>query len=157
MANDAYIRELMELAKNAGIALDLRCNVSDRELVRLYSAASLFLYAPRLEPFGLAPLEASACGLVTVGVAEAGTREGITVGENGFLVPADEALFARKIDDLLADRPGLEDMAALARDCVVRKWSMQEAVRRLERVLSQLAMTAQTKYDKSRDSAAVRF
>jgi hypothetical protein len=79
------------------------------------------------------------------------------VCENGFLVPADEALFARKIDDLLADRPGLEDMAALARDCVVRKWSMQEAVRRLERVLSQLAMTAQTKYDKSRDSAAVRF
>ena len=136
------------LAQAAGIELDLRHNVSEHELVQLYRTATLFLYAPRLEPFGLAPLEAAACGLVTVGVAEAGTRESITEGENGFLVAADEELFARKIDQVLADRERLEKMALVARETVERKWSMESAVLRLESLLEQVA-TAPEDADRS--------
>ena len=79
---------------------------------------------------------------MTVGVAEAGTRESITEGENGFLVAADEELFARKIDQVLADRERLEKMALIARETVERKWSMESAVLRLESLLERVATTA---------------
>ena len=145
MADDGYVSELQELANAVGITLDLRRDVSDRELVQLYRTAGLFLYAPRLEPFGLAPLEAAACGLVTVAVAEAGTGETIAEGQNGFLVAADEALFAQKIDDLLANQARLKELAPVARETVVRDWGMQQAVERLENVLRRVAVSDQYK------------
>lgn len=142
MADEGYASELQKLANAVGVRLDVRHDVSDRELLDLYRTAGLFLYAPRLEPFGLAPLEAAVCGLVTVAVAEAGTRESITDGQNGFLVAADEALFAEKIDDLLADDAGLSKQAFLARDTVEQKWGMRQAVEHLEGILTRIA-TAQ--------------
>ncbi len=135
MADEPYVIELRQLAQAVGIKFELRRDVSDHDLLELYRTASLFLYAPRLEPFGLAPLEASACGLWTVGVAEAGTRESIDDGHNGSLVGADEAAFAEKIDELLADNARLEVMSGLARQTVERKWGMDSAVLRLEGLL----------------------
>jgi len=50
------------------------------------------LYAPRLEPVRYAPLEANACELPVVGVAEGGLRETIVDGVNGLLVDPPVAL-----------------------------------------------------------------
>jgi glycosyltransferase involved in cell wall biosynthesis len=114
--------------------LDLRITVSHVELLSLYRDASLFLYSPRLEPFGLAPLEAAACGLPVVAVAEAGTRE--TVSEqSGFLVVAHEAVFAAKIDDVLAQPALLRSMAVSARKFVEAHWSLDKGTMRLENLL----------------------
>ncbi len=149
MADEHYVQELKELAWNMGVTLDVRRNVSDRELLQLYRTAGLFLYAPRLEPFGLAPLEAAACGLLTVAVAEAGTRESISEGQNGFLVAPDETVFADKIDELLAKRERLEEMGSLARETVERKWSMDSAVLRLDSLLRRVARTTEMRQEKS--------
>jgi glycosyltransferase involved in cell wall biosynthesis len=138
-ADEHYVAEISELAKLVGVSLDIRFNVSDLELLQLYQTAGMFLYAPRLEPFGLAPLEAAACGLVTVGVAEAGTRESITDGKTGFLVQANEAAFADKIDEVLADQTTLDDLGCLARETVEREWGLDGAVLRLERLLQGVA------------------
>jgi glycosyltransferase involved in cell wall biosynthesis len=135
MVDEPYVAVLTQLAQRAGIKLDLRRDVSDHQLLQLYRTAGLFLYAPRLEPFGLAPLEASACGLWTVGAAEAGTRESIVDGQNGSLVAPDEEAFAQKIDELLADSAKLSAMGALARQAVQRNWGMERAVLRLEDLL----------------------
>src|SRR5436190_12060584 len=62
--------EVARAAAECGVMLDVRCAVSDDELVRSYREADVFVYAPRLEPFGLAPLEANATGLPVVAVAE---------------------------------------------------------------------------------------
>ena len=62
IVDKGYAAMLNELARDVGVTLDLRPKVSDQELLELLRTAGLFLYAPRLEPFGLAPLEASACG-----------------------------------------------------------------------------------------------
>ncbi len=139
MADEVYVAELTELAELVGVRLDIRFDVSDLELLQLYQTAGLFLYAPRLEPFGLAPLEAAACGLVAVGVAEAGTRESITDGKTGFLVGANEAAFADKIDEVLADQTRLDDLAWLARETVEREWGLDGAVLRLEKLLQRVA------------------
>src|ERR1035438_9835316 len=129
-----YVRETRRLAESLGIELDLRITVSHVELLSLYRDASLFLYSPRLEPFGLAPLEAAACGLPVVAVAEAGTRE--TVSEqSGFLVVAHEAVFAAKIDDVLAQPALLRSMAVSARKFVEAHWSLDKGTMRLENLL----------------------
>ena len=143
MADEHYVSELQQLANDLGVTLDIRRDIGDRELVQLYRTAGLFLYAPRLEPFGLAPLEAAACGLITVAVAEAGTRETIAEGQNGFLVVADEALFAQKIDSLLSDQDGLKKTGSLARENVERNWGMQQAVERLDCLLRRVAGKAE--------------
>jgi len=44
------------------------------------------VYSARLEPFGLAPLEANACATPVVAVAEGGVRESIRNGVNGVLI-----------------------------------------------------------------------
>lgn len=154
MVDEGYASELQELANAVGITLDLRRDVSDRELVQLYRTAGLFVYTPRLEPFGLAPLEAAACGLVTVAVAEAGTRESIAQGQNGFLVPADEALFAQKIDELLTDRAQLERMAAVARETIEQKWGREGGALRLESILQRVAATDKHKSNQAEGDLA---
>ena len=138
MVDKSYATELKELARDAGVTLDLRPKVSDQELLELFRTAGLFLYAPRLEPFGLAPLEAGACGLVTVGAAEAGTRETIIEGQNGFLSVLDEASFADTIDEALANRAKLNLMGQRARSIVEQEWSIDDAVSRLERLLNRV-------------------
>src|SRR3989442_2027888 len=55
-------QHLVQLAADRRVTLEIRLQVSDEELVDLYNRATLFVYAPHLEPFGLAPLEAMACG-----------------------------------------------------------------------------------------------
>src|SRR5262249_31855207 len=71
MAEEAYVEELRALASRLDVVLEIKLCVSDAEIVDLLNRAAVMAYAPRLEPFGFAPLEANACGLAVVGVAEA--------------------------------------------------------------------------------------
>jgi len=136
VAEEGHLNYTRRLAEDLGVRLDIRVGVSHHELLSLYREAGLFLYAPRLEPFGLAPLEAAACGLPVVAVAEAGTRETVSEGQNGFLVAADEAAFAAKIDDVLKQPEFLRSMASSARAFVTAHWSLGEATNRLEELLT---------------------
>jgi glycosyltransferase involved in cell wall biosynthesis len=57
------------------------------------------------EPMGLAGIEAMRFGLPVVAFDAGGISDWLTDGENGFLVPwMDTHLFARRIDELLADK-----------------------------------------------------
>jgi glycosyltransferase involved in cell wall biosynthesis len=60
---------------------------SDENIVELLNRASVMVYSARLEPFGLAPLEANACATPVVAVAEGGVRESIRNAVNGVLIP----------------------------------------------------------------------
>lgn len=135
IVNKGYASYVGKLAAEVGVTFDLRVGLSDEEVVGFYRTAGLLLYAPRLEPFGLAPLEASACGLATVAVAEAGTRESIAEGVNGFLVPASEVRFAEKIDEVLGQPEQVRRMARRGREWVEEQWTARSAAERLESVL----------------------
>src|SRR5262245_13950266 len=80
IASPAYLGELQALAATLKIRFAPRVRVSDQEIVDTLNRGALMAYAPRLEPFGLAPLEANACGLPVVAVAEGGVRETIVDG-----------------------------------------------------------------------------
>jgi alpha-1,6-mannosyltransferase len=51
---------------------------SHRELARVYASSDVFIMPGRNETFGMATIEALACGLPVVGMAEGGSRDLIT-------------------------------------------------------------------------------
>jgi glycosyltransferase involved in cell wall biosynthesis len=136
LADRGHVDFTRRLADELGVPLDVRISVSHTELLSLYREAGLFLYSPRLEPFGLAPLEAAACGLPVVAVAEAGVRETVSESESGFLVEASEVAFAAKIDEVLGQPELLRSITSKARAYVETHWRLDEAAIRLESLLA---------------------
>lgn len=69
------------------------------------NAMDVFVFPSYREAFGLALVEAMACGVAPVSRINAGTREIITEGESGYLIDSDEELFQRVLE--LAQDEGL--------------------------------------------------
>ena len=80
-----YFNEIQKLAHDLKVIFVPLINISDDELKMILAKAAVMLYTPHLEPFGLAPLEANACGTFVLAVAEGGVRESISDGKNGTL------------------------------------------------------------------------
>jgi glycosyltransferase involved in cell wall biosynthesis len=140
VAEPFYEAEVRALADKLEVEFELRVNVSDDQLVEQLNTAGVMAYAPRLEPFGFAPLEANACGLPVVGVAEGGVRETISDGVNGLLVDSEPEAMAAAIEKLLRDRSLAEQLGQNGAQIVARKWSLDQAVDRLEKELTRVAI-----------------
>jgi glycosyltransferase involved in cell wall biosynthesis len=132
-------RYLGELAAALGVRVTFRTQVVDAELVQLYQAARLTLYAPIMEPFGFVPLESAACATPVVGVREGGLRETVLHGETGLLVEREHPGFAEAVDGLLRDPPRCEDMGCRARTYVEQTWSWGHSTHNLETFLARAA------------------
>jgi glycosyltransferase involved in cell wall biosynthesis len=122
---------LEELARRLSVDIDIRNLIGDEELVRLYNSARLVLYAPYLEPFGLVPLEAMACGTPVVAVKEGGVRESIVHDKSGVLVDRDEDMFAKATEALFRDAPRRAMIANNAGRMVLESWTLEAAGDRL--------------------------
>jgi glycosyltransferase involved in cell wall biosynthesis len=127
-----YVQNLAALASRLGVLFEPKLRISDAEIVRVLNRATLMAYAPRLEPFGLAPLEANACGLPVVAVAEGGVRETVVHGVNGLVSEPDPRSLAAAIQRLLDDDPYARRLGANGRALVSARWSLEAAVDRLE-------------------------
>lgn len=90
------------------------------DLIALLSSADLFLLPSAQESFGMAALEAMACGTPVVAARVGGMPEVIEDGKTGFLCDADdvEAMAARGVE-LLTDK-ALHERIAAAGAIVVR-------------------------------------
>jgi glycosyltransferase involved in cell wall biosynthesis len=60
---------------------------SDLELAEIYQSATVYVHPSRFEGWGLAPMEAMACGTPVVAAASEGIQEFAVDGENCLLVP----------------------------------------------------------------------
>jgi glycosyltransferase involved in cell wall biosynthesis len=136
VASTGYVEELRGLAASLGVEFEPRMRVSDEEIVDLLNRAMMMVYAPRLEPFGLAPLEANACGLPVVAVAEGGVRETVIDGVNGLQVEHDPISMARAIERLRDDPGYAAQLGENGRRIVAERWTLRAAADRLERQLT---------------------
>lgn len=137
VAHDGYIDLLVGLAESCGVEFRPHLKATREEVLRLLREASCLAYAPRLEPFGYAPIEAGACGTAVVAVAEAGVRETVVDGENGLLAE-DEDEFAMALGRLIDD-PALS--LRLGKEGLRRSrevWNLQDATLRLEHHLVEI-------------------
>ena len=99
-------RRLAALARGLGVddRLELRGRVSRRALPALLRSADALVAVPWYEPFGIAPLEAMACGVPVVASAVGGQVDTVVHGVTGLHVPPrDPAALAAALGDLLAD------------------------------------------------------
>lgn len=127
-----HIADMQRLADSSGVRFETRRLISDEALVETLNRAALFIYSSRLEPFGLAPLEANACGTPVVAVAEGGVRETIKDGLNGFLVDSEPEAIAQAIDRLLGDTESARNMGERACQYVQQEWNLEKSVDSLE-------------------------
>jgi glycosyltransferase involved in cell wall biosynthesis len=99
--------------------------VEQRELPAFYSHAYVFVAPSRHEPFGLVFVEALACGLPVVSVAQGGPLEIVEPGKTGLLCPDySPGSIAQAIEQLLDDADLRDRMASSARASVVGRFSI---------------------------------
>jgi glycosyltransferase involved in cell wall biosynthesis len=92
-----------------------RGQLSRDDLVRAYQGAAVAVFAPHQEEFGIAPLEAMACGVPVVAWHEGGLIETVIDGQTGYLV-TDEVTLRQRVRLLLRDRQLRQQLAAAARE-----------------------------------------
>jgi glycosyltransferase involved in cell wall biosynthesis len=114
--------------------------IAPDQLVPLYAAADLLVWPAVNEAFGMALLEAQACGLPVLAGAFGGVPGIVAEGKTGFLTaPGDAADFAKGLKRALAS-----DLAALgraARRKVERRHDIEVASATFARVLDKLGVT----------------
>ncbi len=132
---------LIELAKKCRVELEIREDVTDRELVDIYNKVPVFVYAAQQEPFGMVLLEALASGLSVVAVSEGGVGEIISDEKLGVLVSRNEEEFAEEIlkQAMPADRQVQDDEKRYRHEWVKKNWSWERSVKELEKHLQEMA------------------
>lgn len=136
MIYQPYLEQIQRLANQSGVNLEVKHRIEDAELIDILNRARMMLYASRLEPFGYAPVEANACGLPVIAVAEGGVRETIQDGVNGILVEHEPQSMAYAVERLMIDDVLHARMSDAAHEIVRSKWSLDVSINALERRLS---------------------
>jgi glycosyltransferase involved in cell wall biosynthesis len=138
MENPTEKNMLQALAKEKGVDLRIEVGVDPATLVQKYNAATLVVYAPYNEPFGLVPLEAMACGKPVVGVNEGGVKETVIHAFSGLLVDRDARKFGQALQTLLETPTLIDQYGRNGRLHVLENWSWDKAVQKLEGQLSRV-------------------
>ena len=115
---DAEARRLRGLAAEHGVAdrLVLLGRVSREAMPALLRSADAVVCVPWYEPFGIAPLEAMACGIPVVATAVGGQIDSVVHDVTGVHVPPrDPAALAAALRALLADPARRRELGAAGR------------------------------------------
>jgi L-malate glycosyltransferase len=116
-----------------GLRDDVRFLGERGDLVALLQQSDVFLLPSQTESFGLAALEAMACGVPVVASDVGGVSEVVADGETGFLAAVgDVAGMARHARRLLTDEDLRRRMAHAARHLAATQFRLAPAVDRYE-------------------------
>ena len=98
------------------------------ELIALYQGAACFALSSAEEGFGMVLIEAMACGVPVVATRCGGPEGIVTDGEDGFLVPLDDAkAMADRLRQLLTDGELNRRMGQCARQTIERRYDERVA------------------------------
>ena len=109
------------------------------DLAALYRSAHVLVAPSRLEGFGLAAVEAQACGLPVVAAAVPGLCDTVRHGQTGFLVPGDDiAAYVNAIRTLADDAALRQQMGEQARQWVCEHFGEEVMLERYAAMYSEL-------------------
>jgi len=101
----------------------------------LYAASDVFVHPAIDEPWGLAPIEAMACGVPVVVSAAGGMKESVVEGRTGYLVPPlDAEAYAKAVTFLLNNGELRKVMGNRAASYVVEHFAFEKTVVDIERL-----------------------
>jgi phosphatidyl-myo-inositol dimannoside synthase len=118
--------------------------VPETDLPDLYRSADLFALCtreapdePDVEGFGLAFLEAQACGTPVVGTRTGGIADAVREGRGGWLIDQNDVMALQEILSSLADNPAeLREMGRIARQRVESECTWDHYIDRFVEALS---------------------
>ena len=125
---------LVALSQDLGVELRLCRSVTDSVLRGLLSRSVATVCAARLEPFGLTSIESFACGTPVIAVEEAGYRDAVVHGVNGYFVERDPEAGADAFRELRR-RPLPREVV---RGTAERRWKWEYAIERIEEVFGEV-------------------
>ncbi len=140
LAGDGPDRQLAEdIARDEGVLDRVRFLGEQEHVERVLACADLFLLPSESESFGLAALEAMACGVPVVGTRAGGLPEVVDDGVTGALVGiGDVDAAADAATALLEDAPRLRMMSAAARRVAEERFGLSAVVGRYEALYEEL-------------------
>ncbi len=133
-----YLDQLRQIAAHSGVVFTPLVGIPHSQVVDVLNRAAAMVYAPHLEPFGYAPIEAAACGVPVVAKAEGGVRESVVEGVTGLLADTDADLGVA-LERIISDDVLRETMRESARANAASVWSLEASTLRLESHLSEMA------------------
>lgn len=96
-----------------------------------WDGAAVYVQPSREEPFGMALIEAMACGLPVVATRVAGPSEIIDSGRTGLLVePGDAAALAASVEEVVRDVDLAQELARAGQDHVLASYTAARLVER---------------------------
>jgi L-malate glycosyltransferase len=127
-------------ARSLGVRDRVRFAGAQADVESILPLADAFVLPSEFESFGLAALEAMACGTPPVAFAAGGIPEVVRDGVDGVLVPPlDDAALARAVLELLAAPARLEAMRVAARAGALERFSPARVVPMYEAVYARVA------------------
>jgi len=127
-----YLQGVVKLKGLSGIVTLVFDDVSEVELLGYYGACDVLVYPNENQTWGLAPLEAMACGKPTIVSRGAGVHEVLEDGETAMLVPPRRPdLIARKMEELIRNEELRKEIAERGREFVTRSFSWEKCARRM--------------------------
>ena len=139
---NADYRALRAAADRHGVAdrVIFTGGVSRQEVPALIRSAAVMVCVPWYEPFGIAPLEAMACGVPVVASAVGGLTDTVADQRTGLLVPSrDPGALARALGGLLADPARRAAFGAAGVQRARQRYSWQRVAAQTEAVYQRLA------------------
>lgn len=114
-----------------------------RDISQILNASDVLVCPSDFESFGVANIEAMACGVPVVSTNVGGPAETLLDGETGFLVPPrDPAALAARVKTLLADPSLRQRMGANGRARVLEHFALDTHMKQLQEVYAQLLPAA---------------
>lgn len=130
------LKSYMDLADSMGVDFECLCNIPDAQVKDNLCKAACLIYTSRLEPFGLAPLEANSCGTAVVAIAEGGVRETIIDGINGYLTKDEDfQQLGNYLSKFINDLGFARDFGLKCRKHVVEHWGLDVGTNHLIQAL----------------------
>lgn len=125
-------------------------------LPELFSQATAFVLPTLREPFGIAFLDAMACGVPCIGTRVGAVPETLDDGRLGLLVPpADEDALVAAMRSLLAEPARAAALGALGREKILERGLLwPEVGKRLEALLDQAVRAASAEKNRGETRAA---
>jgi N-acetyl-alpha-D-glucosaminyl L-malate synthase BshA len=131
--------EAHRLARELGVDRHVTFMGKQDHVERIFPTMHVLLMPSEMESFGLAALEAMACGVPPVATRVGGVPELITNGVDGFLEPVgDISAQAARVVELLTNQDLYQRMSAAARQTTVERFASSKIIPQYEQYYGQI-------------------
>ena len=144
--DDGYLSEIEALIRNLKIENDVLITgpLYGRDKIEAYVDADIYVLPSRYEIFGMTILEVAACARPIVATDVSGAAPNIVLnGQTGFLVRPNSVLeLTESLEYLLNNDDKSKKMGEQARERVVKLFSIQNTVAKIENLYSEICAKA---------------